>query len=305
MVSRRAAAALGARLLLARRRRAGLDGPERSSPTSSIRTAHGAADAERFITALAAQLGVTADHVQAGYEDVWYYLWRERQLPVNVDPVRRAARRRAGARPPAPRLHAGSGRRRRLRAAASAGRRTRRTLATGPWFLRDERLYLVPGDSPMGFGCRSTRCRGRSRTTASTIDELDPFAPRAPLAAAGRRDDPQLASQAAAVHGVHRSGRAVTRRRRRATRGRGVHRTLAGARRIGRRRRPLGAVRRAARRRPVHLHAAGRGARGLSRSRRRHRSDVAGARHARAARRLSAAERPAAAALSASRRIRA
>ena len=47
---------------------------------------HGAADAERFITALAAQLGVTAGHVQAGYEDVWYYLWRERQLPVNVDP---------------------------------------------------------------------------------------------------------------------------------------------------------------------------------------------------------------------------
>ena len=47
---------------------------------------HGAADAERFIAALAAQLGVTAGHVQAGYEDVWYYLWRERQLPVNVDP---------------------------------------------------------------------------------------------------------------------------------------------------------------------------------------------------------------------------
>ena len=22
---------------------------------------------------------------------------------------------------------------------------------TGPWFLRDERLYLMPGDSPMGY----------------------------------------------------------------------------------------------------------------------------------------------------------
>jgi uncharacterized protein (DUF2126 family) len=22
---------------------------------------------------------------------------------------------------------------------------------TGPWFLRDERMYLVPGDSPMGY----------------------------------------------------------------------------------------------------------------------------------------------------------
>jgi uncharacterized protein (DUF2126 family) len=24
--------------------------------------------------------------VHAGYEDTWYYLWRERRLPVNVDP---------------------------------------------------------------------------------------------------------------------------------------------------------------------------------------------------------------------------
>ena len=23
----------------------------------------------------------------AGYEDAWYYLWRERRLPVNVDPL--------------------------------------------------------------------------------------------------------------------------------------------------------------------------------------------------------------------------
>ena len=22
---------------------------------------------------------------------------------------------------------------------------------TGPWFLRDERCYLIPGDSPMGY----------------------------------------------------------------------------------------------------------------------------------------------------------
>ena len=86
VVSRRAAAALGAGLLLARRRRAGLDRRQRCSPTSSIRDGYSAADAERFIAALAAQLGVTAEHVQPGYEDVWYYLWRERQLPVNVDP---------------------------------------------------------------------------------------------------------------------------------------------------------------------------------------------------------------------------
>ena len=25
---------------------------------------------------------------------------------------------------------------------------------TGPWFVRDERMYLIPGDSPMGYRCR-------------------------------------------------------------------------------------------------------------------------------------------------------
>lgn len=31
-------------------------------------------------------LGLDTDCILPGYEDVWYYLWRERQLPVNVDP---------------------------------------------------------------------------------------------------------------------------------------------------------------------------------------------------------------------------
>src|ERR1700749_696414 len=45
------------------------------------------ADARRFIDALARALGVGGDFIRAGYEDTWYYLWRERQLPVNVDPL--------------------------------------------------------------------------------------------------------------------------------------------------------------------------------------------------------------------------
>ena len=47
---------------------------------------HGTAEAARFIRALAVRLGVPGTHVQTGYEDVWYYLWRERRLPINVDP---------------------------------------------------------------------------------------------------------------------------------------------------------------------------------------------------------------------------
>ena len=43
-------------------------------------------DAGYFIRTLAGKLGLTDKYVQAGYEDTWYYLWRERRLPVNVDP---------------------------------------------------------------------------------------------------------------------------------------------------------------------------------------------------------------------------
>ena len=93
---------------------------------------HGAADAERFITALAAQLGVTAGHVQAGLRGRLVLPLARAPAAGQRRSVRRAARRRAGARPPAPRLHAGSRRGRRLRAADSARRRTGRIVGDGP-----------------------------------------------------------------------------------------------------------------------------------------------------------------------------
>ncbi|WP_442975169.1 transglutaminase family protein, partial [Salmonella enterica] len=43
-------------------------------------------EAQAFIALLAGKLGLATDYIQAGYEDTWYYLWRERRLPVNVDP---------------------------------------------------------------------------------------------------------------------------------------------------------------------------------------------------------------------------
>jgi uncharacterized protein (DUF2126 family) len=46
------------------------------------------AAAQRFIITLAQRLNVDSTSVIAGYEDVWYYLWRERRLPVNVDPLK-------------------------------------------------------------------------------------------------------------------------------------------------------------------------------------------------------------------------
>jgi uncharacterized protein (DUF2126 family) len=36
---------------------------------------------------LARKLGVDGQHITAGLKDTWYYLWRERRLPGDVDPL--------------------------------------------------------------------------------------------------------------------------------------------------------------------------------------------------------------------------
>jgi uncharacterized protein (DUF2126 family)/transglutaminase-like putative cysteine protease len=104
--------------------------------------------AGRFLQRLAQQLEVDAQYLFPAFEDSWYYLWRERRLPANVDPF--------DARLDDP-LE-----RERLRKVFAQGLEhtagyvlplTRREgqWHSGHWFLRDERCYLVPGDSPLGY----------------------------------------------------------------------------------------------------------------------------------------------------------
>ena len=112
------------------------------------------ADAQRFTATLARKLGLVDSTVQAGFEDTFYFLWRERQLPINVDPfesrlsdelernrLRRVYTQGLDApvgyvlpvrREPGPGLVGGR-------------------WVTGPWHFRGERMYLIPGDSPMGY----------------------------------------------------------------------------------------------------------------------------------------------------------
>ncbi|HUR87564.1 MAG TPA: transglutaminase family protein [Ramlibacter sp.] len=110
-------------------------------------------DAKRFIHALTRRLGLPTDFVKAGYEDVFYYLWRERKLPVNVDPfesklddeLERERLRRVFEQ----KLDTVVGYVLPLRTDDKPPSVTR--WVSGPWFLRDDRLYLLPGDSPMGY----------------------------------------------------------------------------------------------------------------------------------------------------------
>ncbi len=109
-------------------------------------------DAGGFARALAERLGVDPAFAAAAHEDLWYYMWRERRLPVNVDPLKSQLsdplERARFARLFEQGLEKVVGYALPLRTVEVDGARAWKS---GPWFLRREAMYLVPGDSPMGY----------------------------------------------------------------------------------------------------------------------------------------------------------
>jgi uncharacterized protein (DUF2126 family)/transglutaminase-like putative cysteine protease len=158
------------------------------------------ADAKLFIDTLATKLGVGTAHTQPAYEDTWYYLWRERRLPVNVDPfdtrlddeLERVRLRRVFAQG----LEHTVGYALPIKRGDGVGL-TGPKWVTGPWFFRDERMLLVPGDSPMGYRLPLDSLPWVSAGQYPYLHEHDPFAPKAPLA-----DATQLRAQ----YGQHQVG---------------------------------------------------------------------------------------------------
>jgi len=109
-------------------------------------------EAEAFIRLLADRLGVSPQHVQPGYEDVFYYLWKERRLPNNLDPFDNRLDE------PLERARLSRIFERGLDEVTGFVLPLRRASGTlgpiwtsGPWSFRAERMYLLPGDSPMGL----------------------------------------------------------------------------------------------------------------------------------------------------------
>ena len=164
-------------------------------------------DAQRFITTLTRRLGLDPSFVLPAHEDTWYYLWREHRLPINVDPfdarlddeLERARLRRVftqgldatvGYLLPLKREWPGQ----QDQQVAMAGP----AWMTGPWFLRDDRLVLTPGDSPMGLRLPLDSLPWAAKGDLPFLGEPDPFAPRTalPSAAALRMQQAALAASA-------------------------------------------------------------------------------------------------------------
>ncbi|MDX2109569.1 MAG: transglutaminase family protein [Verrucomicrobiota bacterium] len=112
----------------------------------------GVTEAEKFSTALGKTLGVDVSYTMPAYEDAWYYIWKERKLPSNVNPLEsRLDNEEERARIAAifergldvPRGY--------VMPLQRTWQAKAKVWVSGPWYLRQETLFLSPGDSPVGL----------------------------------------------------------------------------------------------------------------------------------------------------------
>jgi len=132
-----------------------------------------------FLAGVAERLGLAPEHIFAAYEDAFYYLWRERQLPSNVDPFKSKLK------DPMERARLASVFERGLDAVIGhvlpVARDAPGRWRTGPWFLRRERCYLIPGDSPVGYRLPLDSQPWVKESDYPFMSEPDPMAPPRPL----------------------------------------------------------------------------------------------------------------------------
>ncbi|MDP9171262.1 MAG: transglutaminase family protein, partial [Acidobacteriota bacterium] len=150
---------------------------------------YSAADAMRFLEALTRRLQVNPSFIVTAFEDVFYYLWKERKLPVNVTPLdskldnaldraqmarvfEQGLGRTAGYMLPLRRIPLKSGRAR---------------WTSQPWFLASPQLFLVPGDSPMGYRLPLESLPWTKPEDMEWSFDPDPFRQREELPAAPAR----------------------------------------------------------------------------------------------------------------------
>ncbi|HXB59706.1 MAG TPA: transglutaminase family protein, partial [Candidatus Acidoferrales bacterium] len=114
---------------------------------------HGAKDAKELLARISRVVGADPKFILPGYEDEFYYTWKERRLPSNVTPEKSNLKNKlerdriaklfqqgldevTGYMLPIKRVWYGN----------------QQGWMSGAWFLRDnDTLWLIPGDSPMGL----------------------------------------------------------------------------------------------------------------------------------------------------------
>ncbi|MGA1996225.1 MAG: transglutaminase family protein [Bryobacteraceae bacterium] len=145
--------------------------------------------ARRFLEALTRRLQVDAAFTIAAYEDVFYSLWKERKLPINVDPldpkledpIERGRLARI--------FEQGLGKA--IGYVLPLRRRPTRSGTPGwtsqPWFLPTKEMFLIPGDSAIGYRLPLESLPWTKPEDVLYSYDGDPFATRARLPARQER----------------------------------------------------------------------------------------------------------------------
>jgi uncharacterized protein (DUF2126 family) len=130
-----------------------------------------AALAERFLRKIAGRLGLGGDTLFPAFEDLFYHLWREQKLPVNVDVMQSRLddplERERLARVYAQGLQTVVGQVLPLTHDDQGWHST-------PWFLRAQQCFLVPGDSPLGYRLPLASQPWAKASDLPVINPLDP-----------------------------------------------------------------------------------------------------------------------------------
>ncbi|MBA2588747.1 MAG: transglutaminase family protein [Alphaproteobacteria bacterium] len=144
------------------------------------------ADAGALIAAVGKSLGLDASYVIPAYEDFWHHLAQERQLAANVDP--------SDSKLEDPELRARLARvfERGLSKAVGYVLPVEKGLTrwlSEHWTTRSGHLFLMPGDSSIGFRLPLNSLPHVPPQARSFVPPPDPFAPLPPL------DEPEKAGQ--------------------------------------------------------------------------------------------------------------
>ncbi len=143
----------------------------------------GAEEARRFAEALAGHLAVDPEHIVPAFEDAYYYLWKEQTLPQNLDPhdshLRDPLERRRLTRIFDRGLEQVVGYALPLGWTETA--RKSGGWESARWHFRRERMYLVIGDSPMGFRLPLDSLPWEPESERDVTPVRDPFEERPPL----------------------------------------------------------------------------------------------------------------------------
>jgi len=150
--------------------------------SESVRYGFDFVRAERFIHTLANRLGCGEKNILPAFEDAWYYLWKERRLPTNVDPhqsnLSNEQERKRLAQVFEQGLDKVIGYVLPLHRAMGHSGPFWQSL---PWFFRDGRCYLIPGDSPIGLRLPLDSLPWTASSDVHYLYPQDPLEERQPL----------------------------------------------------------------------------------------------------------------------------